>query len=66
MPQYSAGKVVTETGGLVSLAVPYVENEREWPLDREYIVQGEEDEQEDGGFVLREDIDFGEDIYMDD
>jgi hypothetical protein len=64
MPQYSAGKVVTETGGLVSLAVPCKEpeREREWK-DTEY--QKDEELFEDQ-FGRTEDLDLEEDIEMDD
>ncbi|KAF9125756.1 hypothetical protein BGW39_007182 [Mortierella sp. 14UC] len=64
MPQYSAGKVVTETGGLVSLAVPCKEpeREREWK-EAEYR---EDDELFEDQFGRTEDLDLGEDIDMDD
>ncbi|KAF8945023.1 hypothetical protein BGZ47_003369 [Haplosporangium gracile] len=70
MPQYSAGKVVTATGGMVSLAVPcneYDEREREW-MDPRGRMQKEEDAliNDDDGFGRTEDLDFGDDIDMED
>ncbi|KAF9902105.1 hypothetical protein EC991_005274 [Linnemannia zychae] len=64
MPQYSAGKVVTETGGLVSLAVPCnePEPERGW---KETEYQEDDDLLEDQ-FGRTDDLDLGEDIDMDD
>lgn len=55
MPQYSAGKVVTATGGMVSLAVPcseYDERERE-RVDSRIRMQAEG-------------LDFGDDVDMED
>ncbi|KAG9072017.1 hypothetical protein KI688_006239 [Linnemannia hyalina] len=70
MPQYSAGKVVTATGGMVSLAVPcneYDEREREWvdPLGRKQS-QGDELIDDDDEFGRTDDLDFGDDVDMED
>ncbi|KAF9329016.1 hypothetical protein BGZ91_000742 [Linnemannia elongata] len=70
MPQYSAGKVVTATGGMVSLAVPcneYDEREREW-VDPRGRMQSQEDELiDDGdGFGRTDDLEFGDDVEMED
>ncbi|KAF9934773.1 hypothetical protein FBU30_000067 [Linnemannia zychae] len=73
MPQYSAGKVVTETGGLVSLAVPC----RDYEVEREVLVlqdqmqnieeselfEEEEEFNRDNGLNFEEDI---ESVDMDD
>ncbi|KAF9088874.1 hypothetical protein BGX23_007047 [Mortierella sp. AD031] len=59
MPQYSAGKVLTETGGLVSLAVPCSLHEREWVDPREQAQEVED-------FGATDDLDFDEDIDMED
>ncbi|KAK3842684.1 MAG: hypothetical protein J3R72DRAFT_442180 [Linnemannia gamsii] len=64
MPQYSAGKVVTEAGGLVSLAVPCNEHEHEREMEGDQYRE-DEDLLEDN-FGRTEELDFGEDIEMDD
>ncbi|KAK3815592.1 MAG: hypothetical protein JOS17DRAFT_759962 [Linnemannia elongata] len=70
MPQYSAGKVVTATGGLVSLAVPcneYDERERD-SVDPRGRMQSQKDEpiDDDDGFGRTDDLDFGDDVDMED
>ncbi|KAG0289576.1 hypothetical protein BGZ96_006908 [Linnemannia gamsii] len=70
MPQYSAGKVVTATGGMVSLAVPcneHDEREREWVDSRSRMQTNDEEViDNDDEFGPTEALDFGDDVDMED
>lgn len=70
MPQYSAGKVVTATGGMVSLAVPcndHDEREREWVDSRSRMQTNDEELiDDDDEFGPTEALDFGDDVDMED